>query len=112
MKLRALEKETTMACGCVQRIKATSVAITGGAVTITVPSTVTFTRGQIYEIGLFTNIPTGTDGATIQITNGTDTEYVMNNAGNYFRPLPLRSRTILRVMYLADPAHFLLWGGH
>jgi hypothetical protein len=28
--------------------------------------------------------------------------------GNYFRPLPLRSRTVLRVQYLDDPAHFQL----
>lgn len=99
-----------MGCNCIQRIKAASVALASGAVTITVPSTVTFTAGQIYDIGLFTNIPAGTDGATVQITNGTAAEYVMNNAGNYFRPLPLRSRTILRVMYLGDPAHFLFMG--
>lgn len=99
-----------MGCNCIQKTKATAVALTDGSVTITIPNNVTFTVGQIYDIGLFTNIPAGTDGATVQITNGSMTEYVMNNAGNYFRPLPLRSRSVLRVMYLGDPAHFLFMG--
>ena len=95
-------------CNCIQEVRATAVAITGGAVTITVPSTVTFVDGQRYNVILATNIPAGTNGDTIQITNGTDTYFVMNNAANYFRPRgALRSRTVLPVMYLADPAHFL-----
>lgn len=97
-------------CNCIPRIRATSVTSTAGATTITLPATAEIIAGQIYDIGLFTAIPAGTDGSTISITNATVTGFVMNSAGNYFRPLPLRSRTILRVMYLDDPAHFLLIG--
>lgn len=97
-------------CNCIPRIRATSVASTAGATTITIPATPEIIPGQIYDIGLFTAIPDGTDGSTLTITNGTQTGLVMNAMGNYFRPLPLRSRTILRVMYLDDPAHWPLIG--
>lgn len=95
---------------CIPRIRATSVATTAGATTITIPATPELIPGQMYDIGLFTAIPDGTDGSTISITNTTDTGFVMNAIGNYYRPLPLRSRTILRVIYLDDPAHFQLVG--
>jgi len=95
---------------CIPRIRATSVATTAGATTITIPATPELIPGQMYDIGLFTAIPDGTDGSTISITNTTDTGFVMNAIGNYFRPLPLRSRTILRVIYLDDPEHFQLVG--
>ncbi len=97
-------------CKCTTRTRATAVTNTSGATTITIPSTVTLTAGQVYEIGLFTAIPSGTDGSTVLISNGTGSAYLMNSCGNYFRPLPLRSRTILRVLYLDDPAHFQLLG--
>lgn len=97
-------------CNCIPRIRATSVTTDAGATTITLPATPEILPGQIYDIALFTAIPDGTDGSTLSITNATVTGFVMNAMGNYFRPLPLRSRTILRVMYLDDPAHFQLIG--
>lgn len=95
-------------CKCITKVRATSVTTTGGATTINIPTTVELVAGQIYEIGLFTSIPTGTDGSTLTITNGTTSAFIMNSCGNYYRPLPLRSRTILKVVYLDDPSHFQL----
>ena len=98
-----------MACCCNYpvRLRATDVALATGNVTITVPATTEFVAGQVYEIGLFTNIPDGTDGATLQVTNGTVTAYVLNGLGDYLRPRPLTSRQILKVAYFDDPSHFL-----
>ncbi len=95
-------------CKCITRVRATSVTATDGAITINIPATTEVVAGQVYEICLFTSIPTGTDGGTITITNGTVSAFVMNSCGNYYRPLPLRSRTILKVLYLDDPSHFQL----
>ena len=97
-------------CNCIPRIRATAITSEAGATTITIPATPEIIPGQIYDIGLFTAIPADTDGSTLTITNGTETGFVLNAIGNYFRPLPLRSRTILRVMYLDDPAHWQLIG--
>ena len=101
-----------MGCCCkTPVIRATNVTAADGAVTITVPSTTEFVAGNLYKIGLFTTaIPEGTNNATIAITNGTTTAYVMNDLGNYFRRPPLRGRTILTLRYFGDPSHFLAWG--
>lgn len=88
------------------RIRATSVAVSGGITTITVPETPTISVGDVVDILLATAIPDGTDGTQISITNGTVTGNLMNGNGNYLRLYPVTSRTILRVQYLADPAHF------
>ena len=90
------------------KARASSVAIASGITTITVPASVEITPGTIYEILLATPIPAGTDGTQVSITNGTTAATVMRCSGNYFRPLPLRSRTVLHVQYLDDPAHFQL----
>lgn len=89
-------------------IRATTVANAAGATTITIPATPALVAGGIYDILLATAIPAGTDGSTVSITNGTETGFVMVGNGNYFRPLPLRSRTVLRVQWLSDPDHFQL----
>lgn len=101
-----------MSCCCnfPVRIRATSVTTTGGATTITIPASPVINAGDVLDIQLYTAIPDGTDGTTLSITNGTVTGFVMACNGNYYRPLPLRSRTILRVQYLDDPAHFQLIG--
>ena len=90
----------------IAQFRATSVAVTGGVATITIPSTAEINAGDIVDIQLFTSIPDGTDGAQLSITNGTLTASVMNGNGNYLRFYPLTSRTVLRVQYLADPNHF------
>lgn len=98
-----------MACCCNKyptRIRATTVAVAAGVTTITIPTTPEIAAGGVYDIALFTSIPSGTDGTQLAITNGTVTGNVMRGNGNYYRPLPLLSRTILRVQYLDDPAHF------
>jgi len=101
-----------MACCCnfPRLFRATSIAVAAGATTITIPDTPELNPGDIIDIGLFTAVPDGTDGTTLSVTNGTVTAFVMGPNGNYFRPLPLTSRTILRVQYLGDPAHFQILG--
>lgn len=95
-------------CNFPVRFRATEVAVADGATTITIPAEPTFNAGEIIDIQLYTAIPDGTDGTTLSITNGTVTAFIMGANGNYYRPLPLRSRTILRVQYLNDPSHFQL----
>ena len=97
-------------CNFPVRIRATSVATTGGTTTITIPADPTIGTGEVVDIQLFTAIPDGTDGTILSVTNGTITASIMGANGNYYRPLPLRSRTILRVQYLDDPSHFQLIG--
>lgn len=96
---------------CKNIIKAESVAITTPTsgesyITITVPSTVSFSEG-CYRIGLFTTIPTGISCAYIAITNGTQTANILKCNGNYWRPCELKCRSVLNLIYLDDPAHFL-----
>lgn len=91
---------------CIPRIRATTVAVATGVTTITLPATPEIEPGEIVDILLATAVPDGTDGTQITITNGTVTGNLMNGNGNYLRPYPLTSRTVLRVQYLADPAHF------
>lgn len=98
-----------MACECkpsIPKIVASSVAVTAGVATVTIPATPAINDGDVVDIILATLVPEGTDGAQISITNGTITASVMNGNGNYLRFFPLTSRTVLRVQYLDDPAHF------
>lgn len=101
-----------MACPCnyPTKFRATSVAVATGTTTITIPATPTINVGDVIDILLYTPIPDETDGTEIVITNGTISEPLFGWNGNYYRPLPLRSRTILRVQYLGDPEHFQLIG--
>lgn len=91
---------------CIPRIRATTVAVATGVTTITLPATPEIEPGEIVDILLATAIPDGTDGTQITITNGTVTGNLMNGNGNYLRPYPLTSRTVIRAQYLSDPAHF------
>jgi len=95
-------------CNFPTRIRATEVAVDAGATTITLPATPEINPGDVVDVQLYTAIPDGTDGTTLTIDNGTANGFVMSCNGNYYRPLPLRSRTILRVQYLDDPEHFQL----
>lgn len=98
-----------MACKCkpcIPQIRATTVAVATGTTTITLPATPEIVAGDVVDILLATAIPDGTDGTQISITNGTVTGNLLNGNGNYFRPYPLTSRSVLRVQYLGDPAHF------
>ena len=98
-----------MACNCkpcIPQIRATTVAVAAGVTTITLPATPEIAAGDVVDILLATAIPDGTDGTQISITNGTVTGNLLNGNGNYLRPYPLTSRTVLRVQYLGDPAHF------
>lgn len=99
---------------CIQRVSATLVAVAGtgniATTTITVPATVTFAPGCIYDILLNAQVPEGTDRTIVAVTNGTDTMNLYQHciSGNYARAVRLGSRTVLRVQYFDDPAHFVL----
>ena len=100
-----------MACNCrncPNLITVSSITTTSGVTTITVPSETTFTDGKCYCLGLFFTIPAGTNGTQVNITNGTTTWVIFNRLANYWRPCcALKSRTLLKVKFLNDPAHFL-----
>lgn len=103
-----------MTCKCnpnIPRLRASSVAVAAatGTTTVTVPASPAITAGMIADVILASAIPDGTDGTEIAITNGTVIGSLMNGNGNYLR-LPLTSRTVLRVQYLDDPAHFQIVG--
>lgn len=98
-----------MPCNCkpnIPKIRATTVAVAGGITTVTLPAAPEFNAGDVIDILLATAIPDGTDGTQVTVTNGTVTGNLMNGNGNYLRGVPIKSRTVLRVQYLADPAHF------
>ncbi len=90
----------------VQRYRASEIAVSDGETTITIPGSPAINPGDVVEILLASPIPAGTDGTQVMITNGTVTGNLMNGNGNYFRPMPLTSRTVFLVQYLSDPAHF------
>lgn len=100
---------------CVQRTTAASVAVAGtgaaAVTTITVPATVTFAPGGVYDVLISAQVPAGTDGTIVNITNGATVGSVMQRCnGNYARARCLGCRKVLRVQFLGDPAHFLLLG--
>lgn len=99
----------------VQRLSAESIAVTGtgntAETTITVSSDFTPVAGGIYDILISAQVPTGTDGTILTITNGTDVGSVYQRMnGNYARCRALGWRKIIRVQYLEDPAHYNLLG--
>lgn len=96
----------TEICTDYPRYRASSVTVTAGTTTITLPATATIENGDVIDVLLATAIPDGTDGTQISITNGTVTGSLMNGNGNYLRPPFLTSRTVIRCQFLNDPIHF------
>ena len=99
----------------VQRITAEIIAVSGtgstAETTITVPAATTFADGGIYDILLSAQVPEGTNGTIVTITNGTiEGSLYQRMTGNYARARCLGCRKVLRVQYLGDPAHFNLLG--
>lgn len=98
-----------MSCCCKNyppMIRAESVTVSGGITTITLSSGIELKAGNIYKILLTTAIPDNTDGTQLVVAVDTASVNVMQCNGNYFRPLPLRSRTVITMQYFGDPAHF------
>jgi len=100
-----------MACNCAicpNIIPVSSVTSSGGITTLTIPSGTTFQNGSCYCLGLFTTIPSATNGTQVNITDGTNTYTIYNRLANYWRPCcGLRSRSLLKVRFFNDPNHFL-----
>lgn len=94
---------------CCNIISATSVTTSGGVTTITIPSGTTFVDGKCYCIGLFIDIPSGTNGTQVNITDGTTTYTIFNRLANYWKPFcALRKRSVLKVKYFGNPSHFFI----
>lgn len=99
----------------VQRVTAESITVSGtGATaetTITVPATFTPVAGGIYDVLISAQVPAGTDGTILSITNGTIEGSVFQRiSGNYARCRALGWRKIIRVQFFDDPAHYNLLG--
>lgn len=101
-----------MACNCKNypvRIRAESIAVATDTTTITIPSTPELVGGNVYDIGLFSPIPDGTNGTQVEVANGGTAPIPVNvENGNYYRPRPLLARTVLEMQYFSDPPHFVL----
>ena len=95
-------------CKYPKRIRAASVAVAAGVTTITLPTTADINPGEVIDVLVAVPIPDGTNGSSVSVTNGTVTGNVLVCNGNYYRPRPILSRTVLRLQYLSDPAHFQL----
>lgn len=95
-------------CDYPKKYRASSVAVTGGVTTITLPSTAEINPGDVINLLVAVPIPDGTNGSTVSVTNGTVTGSINVCNGNYFRPRPILSRTVFQVQYFSDPAHFQL----
>ena len=60
-----------MACNCsicCNIIPISNVDVTDGVTTLTIPSGTTFQNGNTYCLGLFTTIPSGTNGSQVNVT--------------------------------------------
>lgn len=100
-----------MACNCKIypiKIRATSIAVATDTTTLTISATPALVGGNIYDIGLFSPIPDGTNGTQVEVANGgTDPIPMYIENGNYYRPRPLLARTVLEAQYFSDPPHFV-----
>ena len=95
-------------CGCPNLIAATGITASTGVTVITLPEGTTFSNGQCYCIGLFLDVPAGTNGNQINISVGGTTYTVFNKVANLWRPkCALRGRSVLRLRFFNDPNHFL-----
>jgi hypothetical protein len=99
----------------IPRIPAQSVAVAGtgatAVTTITVDGSFTPASGCVYDILLNAQIPAGTDGTVVAITNGTvDGQVMQLRNGNYARARNLGGVLAIRVQFFADPDHYNLLG--
>lgn len=99
----------------IQRVTAKSIAVSGtgntAVTTITVPESVEFAAGCVYDVLISAQVPSETDGTIIAITNSTVTGQIMQGfTGNYARARALGWRKVIRVQFFADPDHFNLLG--
>ena len=97
----------------IQRVTAEGIAVSGtgntAVTTITVPSSVTFASGCVYDFLITAQVPAGTDGTIVAVTNGTVTAQLMETStGNYARARGLGWRKVIRAQFFADPDHLNL----
>lgn len=93
-------------CNCkkIPIVTPISVTVAEGVTTLAMPSSFISTPGCMYDISLNVPIPTGTDGTAIKIGSAT----LLNKLGSNVRLADINSQQIFRVLYLNDPAHFIL----
>lgn len=101
-----------MACNFVKATSVEIVSATGAEsyYSITVPETVDLSSSGCLCIGLFTTIPNTISCAPVQVTNGTDSVYILRCNGDYWRPCNLKCRSVLHCEVLTDPPHLLIRG--
>ena len=98
-----------------QRVTADSIAVSGtgstATTTITVPASFTPVAGGIYDILISAQVPVGTDGTIVSVTNGTiEGELFKRFVGDYARARCLGCRQVIRVQFFDDPEHYNLLG--
>lgn len=100
-----------MACNCQKcpnLITVSSIAVSGGVTTLTVPSTFTPVDGKTYCFALFTTVPASANGNQISVTNGSSTWSIYNKLTNYWRPCcAIKERNIIKTKFYDDPVHFM-----
>ena len=97
----------------IQRVTAQTIAVTGtgttAETTITVPTSFTPAAGCIYDILVSAQVPSGTDGTILTISNGTiDAAVYKRSNGDYARCRGLGWRKVIRIQFFDDPEHFNL----
>lgn len=100
-----------MACNCracPNFLTATAVATAAGVTTITVPATFQPSARNDYCILLRVSIPKDSSCNSVSITNGTATWSVLECDGDNWRPCSLKCRSVLKLRFFDDPAHFLI----
>lgn len=89
---------------CPKFIATTAVAITGGNLTLTIP-TQQLLQGQKLCLLIQQSIPAGSDGLPVVITNGNTNVAVIGRCGNSIFGDQLRSRRIYNATVGVSPAH-------
>lgn len=78
--------------------------------TITVPESVSFNALGTYCIAIRCPVvdAQNVSCAKVVVTNGTDTVPILICDGDNWRPCAIKCRTILKLRYHSDPAHFVV----
>ena len=96
-------------CGCGNLFIPTNIDLGDGIYTITLAPDMLIPKECCdYCILLRIPIPTDTTCNRVIIDTGTEKYDVLTCNGNYWRPCMLKCRSILKLKYYGDPAHFVI----